>query len=312
MTFNRIAIYGHRGWASSVIFDKLVASGAPITVLYRHGSDVSSVPASVTKIEIDIQDQKALVDALQNVDILISLVGHEGVTRQHAFVEAIPKTNVQLFVPSDLAARYDELGLRISVNAAKDAVESAARKTGIPMTIVLTGNIAEFALNTLAMGVDYAGNRLILSGNSAENRLNLCTLSYVGTAYASIFASTPIANLRDRVIGLSELSPTGNEISLALGKKHQQAPKVFRHSLESIENEVESCLREASPFALAWYCRRIWATGQQAEMIGKDIWEPKDYTKATLQDLIVEGKLKPYRDIPAEITEVFSKTFKDM
>ena len=75
-------------------------------------------------------------------------MGHEGVERQHAFVKAIPHTNVQLFSPSDLAARYDEQGLKIPVNKAKDRVERAAKEAGIPTTVVLTGNFAEFALNT--------------------------------------------------------------------------------------------------------------------------------------------------------------------
>jgi hypothetical protein len=76
-----------------------------------------------------------------------SLVGH-GVTRQLSLVNAIPKTNVRLFVPSDLAARYDEQGLRIPVNHAKDEVERPARAADIPVTVVLTGNFAEFALAT--------------------------------------------------------------------------------------------------------------------------------------------------------------------
>lgn len=76
------------------------------------------------------------------------LVGHEGVTRQLSLVNAIPKTNVRFFVPSDLAARYDEQGLCITVNHAKVEVERAARAAGIPVTVVLTGNFAEFALRT--------------------------------------------------------------------------------------------------------------------------------------------------------------------
>lgn len=75
-------------------------------------------------------------------------MGHEGVQRQHAFVKEIPHTHVQLFSPSDLAARYDEQGLQIPVNKAKDEVERAAREAGIPITVILPGNFAEFALNT--------------------------------------------------------------------------------------------------------------------------------------------------------------------
>lgn len=62
---------------------------------------------------------------------------------QHAFVKAIPHTNVKLFVPSDLAFRCDEQGLRVPVNRAKDEVEKAAKLAGIPTTVVLVGNFVE-------------------------------------------------------------------------------------------------------------------------------------------------------------------------
>jgi uncharacterized protein YbjT (DUF2867 family) len=76
------------------------------------------------------------------------LVGHGGIPLEHHFVEAIPKTQVKLFVPSDLAARYDAQGNSIPVNRHKSEVEKAAREAGIPTTVVLPGNFAEFALTT--------------------------------------------------------------------------------------------------------------------------------------------------------------------
>lgn len=71
MSYNRIAVYGHRGWASSAIVDALVSSGAPIKVLYRPSSDVSSLPPSIAKVEVAVEHQQQLVDALQDVDILM-------------------------------------------------------------------------------------------------------------------------------------------------------------------------------------------------------------------------------------------------
>ncbi|KAI3535707.1 hypothetical protein CSPX01_11231 [Colletotrichum filicis] len=139
-SFNRIAIYGHRGWASSKITEALIASGAPIRVIYRPGSDISSLPASVTSVEVDVNDEKALVDALHDIDVVISLVGHEGVERQHAFIKAIPKTEVKLFSPSELAGQYDEQGLKIGVNKAKRQVEEVSIAAGIPTSLVLLGN----------------------------------------------------------------------------------------------------------------------------------------------------------------------------
>jgi nucleoside-diphosphate-sugar epimerase len=71
MSYNRIAVYGHRGWASSVIVNSLAASGAPIKVLHRADSDTSSLPPHVTKVEVDLEDQTALIAALQDVDIVM-------------------------------------------------------------------------------------------------------------------------------------------------------------------------------------------------------------------------------------------------
>ena len=71
MSFNRIAIYGHRGWASSAITDALIASGAPIKIIYRPGSDVSNIPSTVSTVEVDVTDTQALIDALQDIDIVM-------------------------------------------------------------------------------------------------------------------------------------------------------------------------------------------------------------------------------------------------
>ncbi|KAF6820620.1 NmrA-like family protein (Rossmann-fold NAD(P)(+)-binding protein) [Colletotrichum plurivorum] len=313
MSFNRIAVYGHRGWGSARIVEALIASGAPITVLYRPGSDVSSIPADIAKVEVDVYDEEALVDALQDIDIVISLVGHEGVQRQHGFVKAIPKTNVKLFSPSDLAARYDEQGLRIGVNKAKDELEQAAKAAGISTTVVLIGNFAEFALNTLGMGVDVPGNKILYSGGSADEKVNLCTASstrdYVAAAYVSIFTKRPIAETENRAITLTELTPTGREVAEALKKKHGASPKVSTHSLERVTSGVEDGLSSGSLFTLSWYCRKIWATGEQAKMVGTDHWEIEGYTKSTLDDLIVGGKLENYRELPPQVREYFDKNF---
>ncbi|KAK5710380.1 hypothetical protein LTR17_018906 [Elasticomyces elasticus] len=301
MAFNRIAIYGHRGWASSAIVAALVASGAPVRVLHRPDSDVSVLPNHVDKVAVDINNQEGLVAALKEVDILISLVGHDGIESQHELLKAIPHTSVRLFSPSDLAARYDEEGLSLPVNASKAGVEAAARDAGIPVTIVLPGNFAEFALATPALGVNSRDNEITFSGNSATEPLNICTRNYVAAAYASIFTKTPIREIENRTIGLCELRPTGNDIASALAQAHGRDPTKTADSLFKVSAGVTRCLAEGSPFALMWYCRKVWATGQQSKMVGSDIWEVPGYTKATLQTLLAEGKLEPYREMPPQI-----------
>lgn len=85
-----------------------------------------------------------------------SLVGHEGVTRQHGLIEAIPHTNVKLFCPSDLAHGLDDrgLGLSIPVLKAKSEVEERARRAGIPITVVQPGCFAESSLRVGYVGLN--------------------------------------------------------------------------------------------------------------------------------------------------------------
>jgi nucleoside-diphosphate-sugar epimerase len=54
MPYNRIAIYGHRGWAASAIVKALADFGAPIKVLHRPDSDVTMLPASVNTVAVDL------------------------------------------------------------------------------------------------------------------------------------------------------------------------------------------------------------------------------------------------------------------
>ncbi|PYH81316.1 NAD(P)-binding protein [Aspergillus uvarum CBS 121591] len=309
MHYNRIAVYGHRGWASSVIVHALASSGAPIRVLHRPGSDISTLPGNVSAVEVDVSDETAVIAALADIDIVISLVGHEGVTRQHHLVNAIPKTSVQLFVPSELAARYDAQGLRIPVNQAKKAVELAAQATAIPMTMVLVGNFAEFALATPAMGVDYANNRIIFTGDSATRPVNLCTRAYVAAAYASIFASTPLDCLKHRTLTLSELRPTGDDIAAALTERHGARTRRATETIDAVDAQIEGFLRAGQPFALAFYCRRIWGAGLQTGMVGEDIWEVPGYVKAGVGELVVGGGLGAYRTLPREVAGVFEERF---
>lgn len=71
MPYNRIAVYGHRGWASSAIVGALAASGAPLTVLHRASSDTSGLPPGVKKIQVNVDDHEALIAALQEIDIVM-------------------------------------------------------------------------------------------------------------------------------------------------------------------------------------------------------------------------------------------------
>ncbi|CEJ83031.1 hypothetical protein VHEMI03063 [[Torrubiella] hemipterigena] len=307
MTFNRIAIYGHRGWASSAITKSLIASGAPIKILHRPESDVSGVPSTVTTVSVDVNDKDALIHALHDVDILISLVGHDGISRQLALVAALPHTDVKLFVPSNMSHQIDEDGMRLAVNKAKVEVEKAARDAKIAVTTVLPGYLVESSLAIPMMGVDANNNHILFTGNSQQQPLNLCTLRYVAAAYSAIFATTPTDTLQNRVIGLAELIVTGDEIRAALEQKHGAKPQEFVMSIDTVDRKLDETLAAGSPLAAMWYYRKIWATGALKGLVGDDIWEIDGYPKTTLDELLVQGKMQPYRELPERVIQIMAQ-----
>lgn len=71
MPFNRIAVYGHRGWASAAIVKALANSGAPIRVLHQPTSDTSMLPANISTSSVDVDDQKSVIEGLKDNDIVM-------------------------------------------------------------------------------------------------------------------------------------------------------------------------------------------------------------------------------------------------
>ncbi|CEI67550.1 hypothetical protein FVEN_g5645 [Fusarium venenatum] len=307
MAFNRIAVYGHRGFVASRVVPALIASGAPITVLHRPSSDTSNLPDHVKKIEIDVLDEDALVAALQDIDIVISLVGDEGTDRQYGFVKAITKTNVKLFSPSDFCLRYGEQGMRIPCMKAKANVEKASKDAGIPTTVIHAGNFAEFTLSTVAVGIDLENNSLFYVGNAENEKVTMCTKDYVAAAYVDIFTARPIHTIQNRAITLSELAPTGREIATIMKEKNGKEPSIATRNLEELNQVIEDCLSKESNLAVPSYCRKMWATGEMMKMLPDDLWEVKDYKKATLEDLVIGGKLEGYRALPGPVMKYLRK-----
>ncbi|KAF5534002.1 hypothetical protein FMEXI_11509 [Fusarium mexicanum] len=307
MSFNRIAVYGHRGFVASRVVPALIASGAPITVLHRSTSDTSSLPEHVKKIQVDVLDQDALVAALQDIDIVLSFVGDEGTDRQHGFVKAIPRTNAKLFVPSDFCLRYCEQGMRMPCMKAKANVEKVSKDAGIPTSVVHMGNSAEFTLNTLAVGIDLQNNVLVYTGNSANERVTMCTMRYVAAAYVDIFTTRPIHTIQNRTFTLSELTPTGIEIAAVMKEKNGREPSISTRSLNEINQTIEGHISNESNLAVPSYCRKMWGTGEMMKMLPDDLWQVKDYKKATLQDLVIGGELESYRALPDQVLELLRK-----
>ncbi|KAI0150617.1 NAD(P)-binding protein [Xylariaceae sp. FL1272] len=310
MSFNRIAILGHNGWAGSAVLRALASTGAPIKVLHRAGSDVSQLPAGVTSAEIDLDDPNTLIPALKNIDIALSFTARDGIPKQKAFIQAIPSTDVKLFVPSDLGFKFDDQGLQIVANRTKKEVEDAAKAAGVPITVVWVGCFTESTLAFPIMGVDVRGNRLIVTGDSLKQQLSFATRKYVAAAYASIFAQTPPSQLAGRHIGIFEFKATGEEIAAAMRERNGTEPEKFSHSLDKVDDELTRSVAAGSPTAMSWHLRKAWGLGEIVPGIGNDIWEVDGYKKTTLRELLVENKLGAYKELPPPVEQMFYSAFQ--
>lgn len=96
----------------------------------------------------------------------------------------------------------------------------------------------------------------------------------------------------------------------ALEDKNGAPPKVIAHTVEKVDGEISSCLHSGSPFALAWYCRKIWGSGKQADMVGSDVWDVGGRHKIGIRELIADGQIGSYRDLPLQVDEYFESTFQ--
>lgn len=81
-------------------------------------------------------------------------------------------------------------------------------------------------------------------------------------------------------------------------EKYGKKPKIFQQSIEKVNEQFLDRLKsDMSALAPAWYYRKLWGTGELTSLLGSDIWDLRSYKKATLDDLIVEGKVGSYRDL---------------
>lgn len=124
------------------------------------------------------------------------------------------------------------------------------------------------------------------------------TREYVAAALAALLPSTPVDQLAGRTIGLSELTPTAAEIIEAMQRRNPDRPVAVAREPESAAVER---IASGHPLALMDLVKILWARGQHS--VGDDIYHPPESTpRATLDDLIVYGRLGEYREVAVPYT----------
>ncbi|GFZ46821.1 hypothetical protein JCM24511_04041 [Saitozyma sp. JCM 24511] len=303
---NAIAVFGFGSWAAQPIVPALVAAGARVRVLPRKGAVSCAIPEGVESVEVDWADETNVLNALKGIDIVISLVGHYGIDSQYLLIPALKEAGVKLFVPSELSFPVSPKDNEtIDPQRFKAELEVKLVEAGVPFVRVYIGDFAEFALDTPVIGVDVPNNRIVYTGHSDTQGVNLVTRPYVAAAYASLFANAPPSEVAGRSLLLTELRPTGAEIAMALEAKHGVAPAIARTPLAAMAPLISS----GSPVALSALVRRMWAEGVHGRWEGVEAYDIPGARKRNIYDLIVEGELDNYRPVPFDKATFLDREF---
>jgi len=286
---NTIAIVGHSGTAGKPITAALVNSDAKVKVLYRAGSDLSSLDPSVETILFDYEDEASITKALQGVDILVFLTGGSAIPLQAKFIAPFKAAKCSLFVPSELGWVWKpEEAARTSIIREKAEFEDLLKEQGVPMLRLSTGGWTEEYGFELLYGVNNTANTISVWGNGGGTALS--SMAYVVAGFKSMLVTTPPSQLANRSIGLVELAPTAKEVIAALERRNGSPPKVTYVPAEDIIAEQDAVLANVDSTPELQYAQLVSAVKRKVAEnvlgVGEDIWEVAGWKRMTVDELV--------------------------
>ena len=160
---SKILIIGGTGYIGKFIVEASAKAGNPTFVLLRESSLSDPAKAKIvdnfkslgaTLIYGDLNDHASLVNAIKQVDVVISTVGSLQLADQTKIIAAIKEAgNVKRFLPSEFGNDVDRTNAvepAKSTFAVKSQIRRAIEAEGIPYTYVSSNCFAGYFLPTLA------------------------------------------------------------------------------------------------------------------------------------------------------------------
>ena len=160
---SKILIIGGTGYIGKFIVEASAKAGNPTFVLVRESSLSDPAKAKIVDnfkslgaslIYGDLNDHGSLVNAIKQVDVVISTVGSLQLADQTKIIAAIKEAgNVKRFLPSEFGNDVDRTNAvepAKSTFAVKSQIRRAIEAEGIPYTYVSSNCFAGYFLPTLA------------------------------------------------------------------------------------------------------------------------------------------------------------------
>ncbi|KAG9449681.1 hypothetical protein H6P81_009646 [Aristolochia fimbriata] len=159
---SKILIIGGTGYIGKFVVRASAEAGHPTFALVRETAPSHPQKAQlldsfknsgVTLLKGDLSDHESLLEAIKQVDVVISTVGSDQVPDQVKIIAAIKEAgNIKRFVPSEFgndADRNHAVEPAKSLFAAKSQIRRTLEAQGIPFTIVCSNLFAGYFVPTL-------------------------------------------------------------------------------------------------------------------------------------------------------------------
>jgi len=145
-TYKNIVVVG-AGGIGGPIANALVSEGANVIVVSRpESSSAKTLPAGVKVISVELTDVSALAAAFteHKIDVVISTVGHAGLTHQYLLADAAKQAGVKLFLPSEFG--FSTIGLEESGSGLglKSKFGIYVQEIGLPYLRIFNGGFITF------------------------------------------------------------------------------------------------------------------------------------------------------------------------
>ncbi|KAF3062066.1 Isoflavone reductase like protein IRL [Daldinia childiae] len=195
---------------------------APFTVsaLTRQNS-TAILPSGINVIRTDYTIA-SLESALKGQDVVISMLGYDGIHLQKTIIDAAIKAGVKRFIPSEFGSRTYDDKVRDAVpifGGKRQIVEYLKANEGkISWTAVINGALFDLGLKVGFLGFDLQSHRAKLfdAGTVPFGATNLHTISHA--LFSLLSSPSNFADLQNKYIHIASHMTTQQEILAALEK----------------------------------------------------------------------------------------------
>ncbi|ORY29160.1 hypothetical protein BCR39DRAFT_454166, partial [Naematelia encephala] len=243
-----IGLLGHTGGIGKAIFSTLLPAveegKVKLVVFHRASSDVSNVPSTIEKREIDLENPDAdkLAQQVKGIHTFISAVGIPAQTLQYPLIDALAKSSdlvttmlAEFGFPWD---KSDGANSLLPIPYLQAQIKAKALESGLALTEIKGGLFHDFFFGINFSGTDIKNNTVQVYNSSLSNPLQLASQAYIGTGTAQI-ALLPPAEIKGKDFYLYSHEFTGAEIVDVLAKVNGEKPKLIEITKEEIDKTVE-------------------------------------------------------------------------